>query len=179
MVFPYSMKFTVTLCLFDENLFCKVRDSLDMSLCTCSILNLCCISIDRYYAVCHPLKYRSAANNNTTLIMILLIWGVSVIIGGAGVLTRSSQGVCEEACLADFTLAQTMSSVFSFYFPAIVMLCIYFEVFLVAQRQVQNIKNTSTAISKIEKKATKTLAIVMGAFLFCMLPVFFASFSIL
>lgn len=67
LAFPYSMKFTVTLCLFDENPFCKVRDSLDRSLCTCSILNLCCISVDRYYAVCHPLKYRSAANNNTTL----------------------------------------------------------------------------------------------------------------
>lgn len=172
LVFPYSMKFTLPLCQFDENLFCKVRDSLDVSFCTCSILNLCCISVDRYYAVCHPLKYRSAANVNTTLIMILLSWGISALIGGGIIFAGSSQGVCEEVCLADVIVASTVSPVFSFYLPAIIMLCIYFKIFLVAQRQVHNIKSTSTAVSKMEKKATKTLAVVMGVFLCCMMPCF-------
>lgn len=177
LVFPYSMRFTITLCLFDKNLFCKVRESLDISFCTCSILNLCCISVDRYYAVCHPLKYRSTVNVNTTLIMIGLSWGVSAIIGGGIIFAGSSQGVCEQECMADVIMAYTVGPVFSFYLPAIVMLCIYFKIFLVAQRQIHNIKSTSTATSKMEKKATKTLAIVMGVFLCCMLPCFLYLFS--
>uniref|UniRef100_A0A3B4Y2E1 G-protein coupled receptors family 1 profile domain-containing protein n=1 Tax=Seriola lalandi dorsalis TaxID=1841481 RepID=A0A3B4Y2E1_SERLL len=81
LVFPFSMAFTVTSCLYHENLFCKIRDSFDVSLCTSSILNLCCISIDRYYAVCQPLAYRSKINVHITVIMILVCWGISALIG--------------------------------------------------------------------------------------------------
>lgn len=175
LVFPFSLKFTVTLCLFHEHLFCKIRDSLDVSLCTCSILNLCCISVDRYYAVCHPLKYRSTRTRNATLTMILLSWAVSAMIGGGIIFAGISQGMCDPECLVDVVVANTIGPVFSFYLPAIIMVCIYFKIFLVAKRQVHKIKSTRTTISKMEKKATKTLGIVMGVFLCCVMPTFFCS----
>lgn len=176
LVFPLSMTFTLTFCLIYENLFCKIRDSLDVSLCTCSILNLCCISVDRYYAVCHPLKYRSVTLN-ATLIMILVSWAISAIVGGGIIFAGFSQGTCDEVCFVDAVVANTTGPVFSFYLPAIIMVCIYFKIFLVAKRQVHNIKSTSTTVSKMEKKATKTLGIVMGVFLFCMMPNFFCIVS--
>ncbi|XP_028254276.1 trace amine-associated receptor 4-like [Parambassis ranga] len=46
------------------------------------------------------------------------------------------------------------------------------KIFLVAQRQVRMIHNMTkcgAAVSKMERKATKTLAIVLGVFLFCWL----------
>lgn len=95
LVFPLSLKFTITLCLFHKNLLCKIRDSLDVSLCTCFILNLCCISVDRYYAVCQPLKYRSTTTHNTTLIMILLSWAISAIIGGEIIFAEFGQEMCD------------------------------------------------------------------------------------
>ncbi|CAG13002.1 unnamed protein product [Tetraodon nigroviridis] len=98
------------------------------------------------------------------------------MIGGGIVFAQSSQGVCK-VCSAG---AIVTGPVFSFYLPAIVMLCIYIKSFLVAQRQVHNIRSTSTAVNKMEKKATKTLATVMGVFLCCMLPCFlYLSFQLL
>ncbi|XP_028997305.1 trace amine-associated receptor 1-like [Betta splendens] len=174
LVFPFSMAFTVTSCMYQEDFFCKIRDSLDVSLCTSSILNLCCISIDRYYAVCQPLTYRTKINVHFTAIMILVSWGISVLIGIGIIIAGFSQGTCEDVCSVDVAMANTMGPVFSFYLPAIIILCIYLKIFLVAQKQVNSIQSTKSGanVSKIEKKATKTLATVMGIFLLCLTPYF-------
>ncbi|XP_058470016.1 trace amine-associated receptor 1-like [Solea solea] len=179
LVFPFSMAFTVTSCLFHQDFMCQIRDSFDVSLCTASILHLCCISIDRYYAVCQPLTYKVKINVRVTAVMILVTWGISALIGICIIIAGFSQGTCEETCSVDVVMANTMGPVFSFYLPAIIMLAIYFKIFLVAQQQVKSIQNTTfqstssgAAVSKMEKKATKTLATVMGVFLLCMIPYF-------
>ncbi|KAL3979227.1 hypothetical protein ACER0C_017777 [Sarotherodon galilaeus] len=79
--FPLSMAFSLSSCLYHEGLFCKVRGTFDISLSTCSILNLCCISIDRYHAVCQPLTYQTKISHRVVVFMILMSWGVSGIIG--------------------------------------------------------------------------------------------------
>ncbi|XP_051265413.1 trace amine-associated receptor 1-like [Dicentrarchus labrax] len=173
-VFPFSMAFSLSLCLYHEDLFCKVRGSFDISLSTCSILNLCCISIDRYHAVCQPLTYRTKINYQVVVIMILMSWGVSALIG-IGVITAGLKNeTCEERCLIDVLLANILGPIFSFYLPVIIMLCIYLKIFLVAQRQARSIQNTKSGatVSKMERKATKTLAIVLGVFLLCWTPFF-------
>ncbi|XP_043962765.1 trace amine-associated receptor 1-like isoform X2 [Gambusia affinis] len=179
LVFPYSMAFTVTSCMHYESLFCKVRDSFDVTMCTSSILNLCCISVDRYHAVCEPLTYRTKMNARVTGAMILFSWGVSVLIGVGIIVAGFSQGACEDSCSVDIIAANTMGPVFSFYLPAVIMLCIYFKIFLVAQRQLSSIQSTNgqslksgATASRTERKATKTLATVMGVFLLCLTPYF-------
>uniref|UniRef100_A0A3P9Q5Y6 G-protein coupled receptors family 1 profile domain-containing protein n=1 Tax=Poecilia reticulata TaxID=8081 RepID=A0A3P9Q5Y6_POERE len=113
-IFPLSLFFPLSSCMYNVSLFCKIRDSFDTLLSICSIMHLCCISVDRYYAVCR--------SNDDELV---------------------------------------------------IMLCIYLKIFLVAQKQarsIQSIKSGATA-SKMERKATKTLAIVLGV-LFCWSPFF-------
>ncbi|XP_054617371.1 trace amine-associated receptor 1-like [Dunckerocampus dactyliophorus] len=172
LVFPFSMAFTVTSCLYREDVICQIRDSFDISLCTSSILNLCCISIDRYYAVCQPLRYRSKINVQVALTMILVCWGVSVMIALGIIIAGFSQGTCGEMCSVDVVLANIMGPIFSFYLPAVIMICIYLKIFLVAQKQVNSIQSAKS-VSKLERKATKTLAVVMGVFLLCLSPYFF------
>ncbi|KAM9339479.1 trace amine-associated receptor 1-like [Symphorus nematophorus] len=173
-VFPFSMAFSLSSCLYHEGLFCKIRGSCDISLSTCSILNLCCISIDRYYAVCQPLTYRTKINFRVVMIMIVVSWGVSALIGIGVIIAGLNNEQCEERCLIDILIANTIGPILSFYLPVIIMLCIYLKIFLVAQKQARSIQNTKpgATVSKMERKATKTLATVLGVFLLCWTPFF-------
>uniref|UniRef100_A0A3Q1IUY2 G-protein coupled receptors family 1 profile domain-containing protein n=1 Tax=Anabas testudineus TaxID=64144 RepID=A0A3Q1IUY2_ANATE len=169
LVFPFSTRFTVSSCLYRENSFCKARSSFDVTLSTASILNLCCISIDRYYAVCHPLTYRTKMNFHVVVIMILVSWTVSVFM-----ILGLNHEKCANSCFIDAVLLNIMGLIFSFYLPVLLMLCVYLKIFLVAQRQARSIQSTKigATVSKMERKATKTLATVMGIFLMCWLPFF-------
>ncbi|KAM9339689.1 trace amine-associated receptor 1-like [Symphorus nematophorus] len=133
---------------------CRIMASLDLYLCACSVWNLCFISVDRYYAVCQPLRYRSKINVHVSVIMILLSWTISAL---------------SSAILG-------LQDIFCFYLPAIIMSIIYLKILMVAQRQARSIQNTTCqrtkSESKMERKATKTLAIVMGVFLICWTPYF-------
>ncbi|XP_034556067.1 trace amine-associated receptor 1-like [Notolabrus celidotus] len=174
-VFPLSMAFSLSSCLYHEDLFCKIRSSFDVSLSTCSILNLCCISIDRYYAVCQPLTYKTKITHRIAVLMILVSWGGSALIG-IGILISGLSETCDEVCFIDALMANTIGPILSFYFPVLIMLCIYLKIFLVAQKQARRIMNTThksgATASKMERKATKTLAIVLGVFLLCWTPFF-------
>ncbi|XP_075893860.1 trace amine-associated receptor 1-like [Nelusetta ayraudi] len=172
-VFPISMVFSFSSCLYHKTLFCRVRESFDVSLSTCSILNLCCISIDRYYAVCQPLMYRAKITHNVIVCMILVSWVVSASIGIGVIVGGLDNEGCGEGCLIDI-LINTIGSALSFYLPVIIMLCIYMKIYLVARKQARNIQilKSGATLSKIEMKATKTLSIVLGVFLLCWTPFF-------
>ncbi|XP_028319611.1 trace amine-associated receptor 1-like [Gouania willdenowi] len=139
----------------------------------------------RYYAVCHPLLYSQKISVNVVLIMIFLSWSVSSILGfGMIFLKLNLLGIeefylnkvaCEGGCLLfQSGLSSLASSVLSFYIPGIIMLSVYLKIFLVAKRQSCGIqpktleKNPNTT----QTKATKTLAVIMGAFLSFWAPFF-------
>ncbi|XP_038128422.1 trace amine-associated receptor 1-like [Cyprinodon tularosa] len=175
LVFPLSMAFSLSSCTYNESLFCKVRDSFDILFSTCSIMHLCCISIDRYHAICQPLTYRSKINRHVVFIMIAVSWGVSALIGIGVIIPRLKNEQCLETCFVDVLMANTVGPILSFYLPVVIMLCIYLKIFLVAQRQarsIQTITKSAATASNMERKATKTLAIVLGVFLFCWTPFF-------
>ncbi|KAM9339184.1 trace amine-associated receptor 1-like [Symphorus nematophorus] len=181
LVFPFSIEFSITSCLYYQDSFCKIVDSFDVTLSTASILNLCCISIDRYYAVCQPLTYRRKINVRVVVVMILVSWSVSVLVAIGFIISGLNHERCEEICFID--VANILGPIFSFYLPVLVMLCIYLKIFLVAQRQARSIQGANiqaakcgATVSKMERKATKTLATVMGVFLMCWTP-FFLCFS--
>ncbi|XP_029985085.1 trace amine-associated receptor 1-like [Sphaeramia orbicularis] len=155
-VFPFSMAFSLSSCLYHEDLFY------------------------RYYAVCQPLIYRTKINDHVVVTMILVSWGVSAIVGIGVVIYRLRNEKCEKSCLIDLVMANNTGPIFSFYLPVIIMLCIYFKIFLVAQRQARSIQNTKSGatVSKMERKATKTLAIVLGVFLLCWTPFFLGKHSV-
>ncbi|XP_041832659.1 trace amine-associated receptor 1-like [Melanotaenia boesemani] len=175
LVFPFSMAFSVSSCLYHEGLYCKIRGSFDVSLSTCSIMNLCCISLDRYYAVCQPLTYKSKINHKVVLGMIVASWGISTLIGIGVIIPKLNEEKCKDECLIDVLMANTVGPILSFYFPVVIMLSIYLKIFLAARKQAHSIHSmgkSGEAVSRMERKATKTLAIVLGAFLFCWTPFF-------
>ncbi|XP_072551142.1 trace amine-associated receptor 1-like [Salminus brasiliensis] len=188
-VMPPSMLRSVETCWYLGTLFCKLHSSVDITLSTASILNLCFISIDRYYAVCHPLLYHSKITPLVTLIMISICWIVSATVGfGIIFLELNILGIekfyhenvaCEGGCvLFQSAASSTASSLLSFYLPGVVMLSIYMKIFHVAQKQAKSIQDSKcknkikSMLSKEERKATKTLAVIMGVFLSLWTPFF-------
>ncbi|XP_072551056.1 trace amine-associated receptor 1-like isoform X2 [Salminus brasiliensis] len=185
---PPGLVQSVETCWYFGTLFCKIYNSVSIMLCTASILNLSFISIDRYYAVCQPLRYQSKITPFVSIIMISICWSVSITVGfGIIFLELNILGieefyyenfVCEGACvLLQSAVSSTASSLLSFYLPGVVMLSIYMKIFRVAQKQARSIqdskcKNTQLMLSKEEKKATKTLAVILGVFLSLWLPFF-------
>ncbi|XP_076874294.1 trace amine-associated receptor 1-like [Brachyhypopomus gauderio] len=189
LVMPPSMLRSVETCWYLGTTFCKIHSSLDVTMCTASILNLCIISLDRYYAVCHPLLYHSKMTTKTTLLMIIGCWTLSVFVGFGmiflelGILGAEdfyyNNIACERSCI--LFLSKTAGVVFTllcFYMPAVVMMSLYLKILHIAQRQARAIQSSQNRPSqqKTEIKATKTLAIVIGVFLLFWTPYFFCAF---
>jgi len=90
---------------------------------------------------------------------------------------------CKGSCVIFQTrAASTISSFLAFGLPAIIAVCIYLNILLVARRKSKSIqhsshvgKKTSMSMNKTEGKATKTLAIIMGVFFVCISPFFFSN----
>ncbi|XP_022523670.2 trace amine-associated receptor 1-like [Astyanax mexicanus] len=189
---PPCMVQSLETCWYLGTIFCKIHSSVAIMLSTASIINLSFISIERYYAVCHPLLYHSKITSSVTVIMIVICWSVSAAVGfGIIFLELNILGVeefyyenvaCEGGCVMFQSAASsTSSSVISFYIPGVVMLSIYMKIFHVAQKQAKSIQdskcksNIKSVLSKEEKKATKTLAVVLGVFLSLWTPFFIAN----
>ncbi|XP_058470106.1 trace amine-associated receptor 4-like [Solea solea] len=161
-----------------EDLLCKVRGSLDVLLCNSSIWSLCFISVDRYYAVCQPLRYRIKINVRVVGIMILVSWTIATLNGIIFTLKAPDKGQKNNRCVLfqPKTQSTVVVAVFiAFGIPAILMFAIYLKILMVAQKQarsIQSMAKSTAAVSKVERKATKTLAIVVGIFLMSWTPYF-------
>ncbi|XP_059212944.1 trace amine-associated receptor 1-like [Centropristis striata] len=152
-VLPFSIILTVTSCWYLEYL------------------------LYRYYAVCQPLSYKTKMNVHVIVVMILLSWTVSALLGIGTTLRGLNEGQSNRCVIFQHTSSAIMGIAFVFYIPAFIMFSIYLKIFIVAQRQARSIQNTTcqrkksgAAVIKRERKATKTLAVVMGVFLICWTP---------
>ncbi|XP_028654814.1 trace amine-associated receptor 1-like [Erpetoichthys calabaricus] len=184
LVMPPSMIRSVETCWYFGDFFCKFHTSMDMMLCTSSILHLSFISVDRYCAVCYPLIYHTKISVSLIGKTVLISWSLSTIFGfGVIFLGLNMKGIenfykedlyCVGGCT--LVLNQTSSllcSTIAFYIPGFIMIAIYAKIFTVAKKQAQTIESRKKSSSrKRETKAAKTLATVVGVFLICWSPYF-------
>lgn len=196
-VMPYSMVRSVETCWYFGDFFCKIHTSMDIMLSTASIFHLSFISVDRYYAVCDPLRYKSKINTCVILIMISISWTFPAMFGFGMVFLELNMVGAEETfykliycvggCFVFFNeTSGVVASMISFYIPGFVMLCIYGKIYIVAQRQARSINEAVTHMQirfevthhlsrSRERKAAKTLGTIVGVFLLCWFPFFFCT----
>ncbi|KAM9792571.1 5-hydroxytryptamine receptor 4 [Neosynchiropus ocellatus] len=194
-VMPYSMIRTIEGCWYFGDLFCQLHSSLDVMLCTASIFHLSCIAFDRYYAVCNPLVYSLKMSSTRVALLIVTSWAVPILISFGPIMfglhvVGVDVPVPKDVCV--FLVNQVyavMASLIAFYLPMAVMLMAYWKIFKAAKRQAKQISAMESQMAagvgkdsskkqrhrnamKRERKAAKTLGIIMGIFLIFWMPFF-------
>ncbi|XP_045896363.1 dopamine receptor D4 related sequence [Micropterus dolomieu] len=109
---------------------CDALMTMDVMLCTASILNLCAISVDRYIAVVVPLKYNRNQFSVRQLALITATWVLSLgvaspVIFGLNQVPGRNPNVCK---LEDDRFV-VYSSICSFFVPCPIMLFLYYWMF--------------------------------------------------
>lgn len=60
--------------------WCDVHSAVDVLLCTSSIMNLCLISLDRYWSITHAIEYLRKRTPERCVIMITTVWILSGLV---------------------------------------------------------------------------------------------------
>lgn len=154
LVAMFAMTFNMSVQISGKWLFgyfmCDVWNSLDVYFSTASILHLCCISVDRYYAIVKPLKYPINMTKKVVAIMILNTWISPALISFIPIFlgwyttqeNQSHRHIYPEIC--EFKVNQlyaVISSSISFWIPCTIMIFTYFAIFREANRQEKEMYN--------------------------------------
>ncbi|XDV54091.1 hypothetical protein PO909_022464 [Leuciscus waleckii] len=156
--------------------FCNIYISLDVMLCSASILTLLAISVDRYLAISSPLCYPRRVTPRRVAITLTGIWTCSLAVSFVSInLGWNTPNFREgRTCRYEWNNKYVLLKAFGiFYLPLLVMCGMYHRIFCVAREQVRFFTWAANAVATArEHKATVTLAAVLGAFVICWFPYF-------
>ncbi|XP_027211967.2 probable G-protein coupled receptor No18 [Penaeus vannamei] len=120
---------------------CQMWLTCDIMCCTASILNLCAIALDRYWAITDPINYAQKRTVKRVMIMIGLVWAISVVIclpplfgwnDWPDVFTSDTPCILTQE--RGFVI---YSSSGSFYCPLLIMTMVYIKIFTATRRRLR------------------------------------------
>ncbi|XP_055481067.1 D(3) dopamine receptor isoform X1 [Psammomys obesus] len=138
LVMPWVVYLEVTGGVWNfSRICCDVFVTLDVMMCTASILNLCAISIDRYTAVVMPVHYQHGTGQSScrrVALMITAVWVLAFAVSCPllfGFNTTGDPSICSISN-PDFVI---YSSVVSFYVPFGVTVLVYARIYMVLRQR--------------------------------------------
>ncbi|XP_047432021.1 trace amine-associated receptor 13c-like [Mugil cephalus] len=177
-------------CWLLGRLMCAVTPYVSYCLLSASLGNMVLISIDRYVAICDPLLYSSKITLNRVKFFIGVTWVCSVVYNGLILMPHLGRpdrfSSCHGECVVVIShISGTVDLFVTFVGPCAVMVVLYVRVFAVVVSQIRvirmrvaaNAARTAPAAQSSEKKAARTLGIVIAVFLLCFCPYYYPAFA--
>lgn len=172
------LPFSALLQLSDEWPFgpvlCNFYISMDVMLCTASILTLLVISVDRYLAVTMPLRYASLVLPWRVAVAMASVWTLSLAVSFLpiqmgwntinGTVQNWGPGDPERKCRFELNRPYVLTdSLLTFYIPLMAMCWTYFRILLIARTQAKRIISTRptciTSYSSRNRPSTTTTSV--------------------
>ncbi|XP_044529893.1 5-hydroxytryptamine receptor 1B [Gracilinanus agilis] len=236
LVMPISTMYTVTGRWTLGQVVCDFWLSSDITCCTASILHLCVIALDRYWAITDAVEYSAKRTPKRAAGMIVMVWVFSVSISMPPLFWRQAKAeeVADCSVNTDHILYTVYSTVGAFYFPTLLLIALYGRIYVEARSRIlkQTPNRTGKRLTRAqlitdspgssssgtsinsrapegpsesgspvyvnqvkvkvsdallekkklmaarERKATRTLGIILGAFIVCWLPFFIISLAL-
>ncbi|GCC29056.1 hypothetical protein chiPu_0007493 [Chiloscyllium punctatum] len=145
-----------------EGELCSVWYSFDVMCCSASILNLCVISLDRYFLIISPLKYKLRMTSCRALFLIFTTWTLAALASflpiemgwhemdfDAQALNSTlelREGAAQCRLLVSLPYALIASSL-TFFLPSVAISFTYCRILLAAKRQAVQVASLTTNVA--------------------------------
>uniref|UniRef100_A0A3P9DJ28 G-protein coupled receptors family 1 profile domain-containing protein n=1 Tax=Maylandia zebra TaxID=106582 RepID=A0A3P9DJ28_9CICH len=138
--------------------FCDTWVAFDIMCSTASILHLCIISMDRYWAISSPFRYERRMTRRFACVMIGVAWTLSVLISfipvqlnwhRAGAQNATDPGDCNASLNRTYAIS---SSLISFYIPVLIMVGTYTRIFRIARTQIRRISSLERGCRAVHRR---------------------------
>ncbi|XP_029973289.1 5-hydroxytryptamine receptor 1B-like [Salarias fasciatus] len=225
LVMPVCVLYTVLHSWTLGQVVCDVWLSSDITCCTASILHLCVIALDRYWAITDAVEYSKKRTPGRAAGMVATAWVIAVSISLPPLFWRQAKAEELTSCSVNTDhIFYTIYSTFgAFYIPTLLLLALYGRIYVEARKRIlkqspqkkagkrltsahlvggspgsaasgrldppsSDTASSSSDQVKVtvsdallekkrisaarERKATKTLGIILGAYIVCWLPFF-------
>lgn len=134
LVMPLSILYIATTTWNLGHLVCEVWLSVDMTCCTCSILHLCVIALDRYWAITKAVEYTRKRTPRRAVTMVTTVWVASVFISAPPLFWRRRHNDVHECTIEHDQLGYSIYSTFgAFYIPMTLILILYYRIYSAAK----------------------------------------------
>ncbi|XP_071393463.1 trace amine-associated receptor 13c-like [Centroberyx affinis] len=179
-------------CWLLGDLMCALSFFVVFTIISVSVGNMVLISVDRYVAICDPMRYPTKITQRRVKMCVCLCWVCSFFYSSLIQNDFLGQPGRYNSCIGECVvvinyIAGAVELVLTFIVPITVIIVLYMRVFVVAVSQARAMRShivadtlqrsVTVTAKKSERKAARTLGIVIVVFLMCFCPYYCVSLT--